>query len=220
MIIDATIIQVENVQRHLTDIKNSERKFSSVLKSVLEVRKPSIFGELIIAFTFLPILSLQGIKGKMFIPLAYTIAIALFSSLVLSIFAIPTLCLLILKPGREKDSFVLLLVKKAYKPVLHWSLRNRIAVFAIAFILIAATLFVLPRLGTEFIPIMDEGAFDRDIQLLPGISLPKALEISKLVEKKLMQFPELETIVSRTGQTGIALRNPWHGLHFQPAYPV
>lgn len=205
MIIDATIIQVENVQRHLTDSKNSERKFSSVLKSVLEVRKPSIFGELIIAFTFLPILSLQGIEGKMFIPLAYTVAIALFSSLVLSILAIPALCLLILKPGREKESFVLRLAKKIYSPVLHWSLRNRIAVLAIAFILIAATLFVLPRLGTEFIPILDEGAFDMDIQLLPGISLPKALEISQLVEKKLMQFPELETIVSRTGQTGIAL---------------
>ena len=107
MIIDATIIQVENVQRHLSEKGSSGHKLSTVLKAVLEVRQPSIFGELIIATTFLPILSLEGMEGKMFGPLALTVAIAVLASLVLSIFVIPVLCALILRPGPEKESFVM-----------------------------------------------------------------------------------------------------------------
>ncbi len=92
MIIDATIIQVENVQRHLGHLKDKTHKLATVFKAVVEVRKPSIFGELIIALTFIPIIMLQGMEGKMFAPLAYTVAIALFASMFLSIFVIPVLC--------------------------------------------------------------------------------------------------------------------------------
>ena len=205
MIIDATIIQVENVQRHLSEQGSSGRKLSTVLKAVLEVRKPSIFGELIIATTFLPILSLEGLEGKMFGPLALTVAIALLSSLVLSIFVIPVLCALVLKPGPEKESVLMRGAKAVYMPFLAWAVRRRALVISCAVAALIASLMVIPRLGTEFIPIMDEGAFDMDIQLLPGISLGKALDITNLVEKKLKSFPELTTVISRTGQTGIAL---------------
>jgi len=205
MIIDATIIQVENVQRHLGETGSSERTLLTVLKAVLEVRKPSIFGELIIATTFLPILSLEGLEGKMFAPLALTVAVALLSSLVLSIFVIPVLCAYLLKPSSEKVSIVMRGARKVYTPVLAWATRKRILVSSIAVILLLAALFIAPRLGTEFIPIMDEGAFDMDVQLLPGVSLAKALEITDHVEKKLNRFPELTTVISRTGQTGIAL---------------
>ncbi len=205
MIIDATIIQVENVQRHLSEKGSAGHKLSTVLKAVLEVRKPSIFGELIIATTFLPILSLEGLEGKMFGPLALTVAIALLSSLVLSIFVIPVLCALVLRPGPEKDSFVMRAARAVYRPLLAWALRKRLLVLSGACAALIATLFVVTRLGTEFIPIMDEGAFDMDVQLLPGISLAKALDLTNLVEKKLKQFPELTTVISRTGQTGIAI---------------
>jgi len=205
MIIDATIIQVENVQRHLSERGSAQHKLSTVLKAVLEVRKPSIFGELIIATTFLPILSLEGLEGKMFGPLALTVAIALLSSLVLSIFVIPVLCALILKPGPEKESIVMRGARWAYHPFLAWAMRKRALVISGAGIALIAALLVVPRLGTEFIPIMDEGAFDMDVQLLPGISLSKALDITNLAGKKLKEFPELTTVISRTGQTGIAL---------------
>jgi cobalt-zinc-cadmium resistance protein CzcA len=205
MIIDATIIQVENVQRHLSEKGSAEHKLSTVLKAVLEVRKPSIFGELIIATTFLPILSLEGYEGKMFGPLALTVTIALLSSLVLSIFVIPVLCSLVLRPGPEKESFVMRATRAVYLPLLAWALRKRLLVISSACAALIAALFVVTRLGTEFIPIMDEGAFDMDVQLLPGISLAKALDLTNLVQKKLKQFPELTTVISRTGQTGIAL---------------
>ncbi len=205
MIIDATIIQVENVQRHLGEAGTTGRKLSTVLKAVLEVRKPSIFGEIIIATTFLPILSLGGLEGKMFGPLALTVAIALLSSLVLSIFVIPVLCGIMLKPGAEKESIVMRWARKAYAPVLAWAMRRRVVVISLAMLLLAGALALFPSLGTEFMPIMDEGAFDMDVQLLPGVSLDKALEINNLIERRLSKFPELVTVVSRTGQTGIAL---------------
>ena len=97
------------------------KTLATVLKAVLEVRKPSILGELIIAITFIPILALEGIEGKMFGPLAMTVAIALLSSLVLSIFVIPVLCSMILKPQPEKESFVMRPVRKLYLPVLKYS---------------------------------------------------------------------------------------------------
>jgi heavy metal efflux system protein len=205
MIIDATIIQVENVQRHLSEKGSARHRLTSVLKAVLEVRKPSIFGELIIATTFLPILSLEGLEGKMFGPLALTVAIALLASLLLSIFVIPMLCLLVLRPGPEKESPIMRAARAVYRPLLEWALRKKLLVISGACAALLASVFALSRLGTEFIPVMDEGAFDMDVQLLPGISLPKALDITNLVEKKLMQFPELTTVISRTGQTGIAL---------------
>jgi cobalt-zinc-cadmium resistance protein CzcA len=205
MIIDATIIQVENVQRHLSEAGKGRSTIHDVFKAVIEVRKPSIFGELIIALTFLPIVLLQGYEGKMFSPLAFTVGIALLASLLLSIFVIPVLCSLVLKPGHEKESFLLRAAKKVYLPVLKFGLRRKAVVIGAAVLLLAAAVAVIPRLGTEFLPVMDEGAFDMDFQLLPGVSLDKALEISKLVEQKVMAFPEMAVIVGKTGQTGIAI---------------
>ncbi|MFA5011177.1 MAG: CusA/CzcA family heavy metal efflux RND transporter [Ignavibacteria bacterium] len=205
MIIDATIIQVENVQRHLSEIKKEGNKLLTVLNAVIEVRKPSILGELIIAITFIPIISLEGLEGKMFTPLALTVAIALLSSLILSIFVIPALSSIFLKSGAEKESIIMKYAKKLYLPVLNWSLKRKYAVLVIAIILFSFTIYLLPKLGTEFIPVMDEGAFDMDVQLLPEVSLDKSLEINKKVAQILMKFPELKMVISRTGQTGVSV---------------
>ena len=206
MIIDTTIIQVENVQRHLSDDPERPRpRLTTVLKAVMEVRKPSIFGELIIAITFLPILALEGIEGKMFGPLAVTVAIALLASLLLSIFVIPVLCSLFLKPHPEQESFIMGHAHRLYRPLLDYAMTRKRMVLGGAGALLAVSLFLATRLGTEFIPVMDEGAFDMDVAMLPGVSLEKALEVNKRVAARLMEFPELETIVGRTGQTGVAL---------------
>ena len=205
MIIDATIIQVENVQRHLSEKGVGTHKLSTVLKAILEVRKPSIFGELIIALTFIPIIALQGIEGKMFLPLAFTHIIALIASLLLSLVAIPAFCYMVLKPHPERKSFIVEGAKKAYLPLLRWSLRRKRLLVAAAIVLLAGTAALIPRLGTEFMPIMDEGALDTDISFLPGISLDESLAMSRKVQARLMEFPELVTVIGKTGQTGIAL---------------
>ncbi|WP_243373740.1 CusA/CzcA family heavy metal efflux RND transporter [Geotalea sp. SG265] len=205
MIIDTTIIQVENVQRHLSEAAEGRSKLQTVLKAVMEVRKPSIFGELIIAVTFIPILALEGIEGKMFGPLAVTVAIALLSSLFLSIFIIPVLCKLILKPHPEKESFIMGHAHRLYRPMLDYAMGKKRVVLGTAGALLIVSLLMVTRLGTEFIPILDEGSFDMDVSMLPGVSLEKALEVNKRAAAKLMEFPELETVVGRTGQTGVAL---------------
>jgi cobalt-zinc-cadmium resistance protein CzcA len=209
MIIDATIIQVENVQRHLSEngtdrAASSPSRLDTVLRAALEVRRPSVFGELIIALTFVPIVTLQGMEGKMFSPLAFTVAIALLSSLLLSIFVVPGLCLAALKGG-HREGRVERFFRRLYLPVLRWSLAHGPAVLGVAVALLVAAAVLAPRLGTEFLPTMDEGAFDMDIQMVPGISLQTALDSTKLVEQRLKQFPEMDTIVSRTGQTGVAI---------------
>jgi len=203
MIIDAAIIQVENIERHLAE--NRKKELSTFFQAIIEVRKPSIFGELIIALTFLPLLSLQGIEGKMFSPLALTLSIAVLSSLFISLLIIPGLSYLVLKNKGRKESRIIKALNKIYLPSLRWALKHKWQVAGGMVLLLAITLWIIPHLGKEFIPVMDEGAFDMDIQMLPGISLEKAMSISQEVEKRLKRFPELETVVSRTGQTGIAL---------------
>jgi heavy metal efflux system protein len=206
MIIDTTIIQVENVQRHLSEDEGGEHpRLMTVLKAVMEVRKPSIFGELIIALTFIPILSLEGIEGKMFGPLAITVAIALLSSLFLSIFVIPVLCILFLKPQPEKESLIMVHANRLYLPLLDYAMKTKRVVLTVAGVLLVASILLVTRLGTEFIPIMDEGSFDMDVSMLPGVSLAKAMEVNQRAAAKLKEFPELDTIVGRTGQTGVAL---------------
>jgi cobalt-zinc-cadmium resistance protein CzcA len=205
MMIDATIIQVENVQRHLGALKEEKHKLSTVFKAVVEVRKPSIFGELIIALTFIPIITLQGMEGKMFSPLAYTVAIALFASMFLSILVIPVLCSFFLKHGEEKESPLMKFADRIYTPLLAKALARRKAVVMISIGILTAVLLSVPFLGKEFVPIMDEGAFDMDIQLPPGTSLERSALIADMVQKRLMKFEELTTIIGKTGRTGIAI---------------
>ena len=205
MILDSTIIQVENVQRHYVEMKKDQHPILAVLKAVIEVQKPSIFGVLIIAITFLPIISLEGIEGKMFGPLAITVAIALLASLFLSVFVIPVLCLLFLKSQPEKESVIMKYAMKGYLPLLEYAMNKKKIILSIAGVFLIASLFLVTRLGTEFIPTMDEGSFDMDVSMLPGVSLAKAMEVNQRAAEKLKQFDELDVVVSRTGQTGVAL---------------
>jgi cobalt-zinc-cadmium resistance protein CzcA len=205
MIIDTTIIQVENVQRHLSEGAGHHPTLCTVLKAVMEVRKPSIFGELIIAITFVPILSLEGIEGKMFVPLAITVAIALLASLFLSVFVIPVLCILFLKPQAEEESFIMKIATKCYIPLLEYTMNKKNIILSIAMLLLLGSLLLITKLGTEFMPTMDEGSFDMDVSMLPGVSLAKAMEVNQRAAEKLIKFDELDIIVSRTGQTGVAL---------------
>ena len=205
MIIDTTIIQVENVQRHLSEDDHKSPKFNTVLNAVMEVRKPSIFGEFIIAITFMPILSLAGIEGKMFGPLAVTVAIALLASLFLSVFVIPALCIMFLKPQQEKESVLMRYALRGYVPLLDYAMKKRRQILSVAVGSLIISLFVLTKLGTEFIPTMDEGSFDMDVSMLPGVSLATAMEVNQRVAAKLKRFDELDIVTSRTGQTGVAL---------------
>ncbi|MEW6740215.1 MAG: efflux RND transporter permease subunit [Nitrospirota bacterium] len=199
MIVDAAIIQVENVQKHLSESDASKHKIHAVLDAVLEVRKPSLFGELIIAITFIPLMALQGMEGKMFSPLAFTVVIAILSSLLLSIFVIPVLCYLLLKTGEEKESFIVKKALRIYRPSLSFTMKKRRTVLIAAILLFLGSLALVPFIGKEFVPAMDEGSIVINVTRLPSIALEDSLNITTVVERELMKFPEVKSVVSRTG---------------------
>ena len=210
MIVDSAIIQVENVMHRLGEMEPGGNFGRTVLKAVLEVRKPSLFGELIIALTFVPIMTLQGMEGKMFAPLALTVVMALLASLVLSIVAIPSLCSYMLKPAPERPSFLVQAAQKAYRPVLDWALKNRITVLLGAGGLLAASLAAAPFLGTEFIPRLDEGYITNITIRLPSVSLSQSVAMERQMQQALLKFPEVESVVSKIGAAEIATES--HGV--------
>ena len=205
MVVDAAIVQVENVERHLSEqtkgtFLSVTDRLPIVLRAVLEVRRPSLFGELIIALTFVPLLALQGMEGKMFIPLAMTVVFALLSSLVLSVTVIPVLATILMKPrAAEERGRLLTRGRRWYRLLLEGAIRRTgLVVFAAAGVFVGGMALV-PFIGREFVPIMDEGTIVVNMMRLPSVSLSESLKISGEVERLLMEIPDVRSVVSRTG---------------------
>ncbi|OQW64041.1 MAG: cytochrome-c peroxidase, partial [Nitrospira sp. ST-bin4] len=156
MIVDGSVVVVENVYRHLSDHSTATvPRLRVITDAVKEVGQPVVFGILIIILVFLPLLSLHGMEGKMFKPLAYTIMIALLVSLVLSLTLSPVLCSLMLKRGPEHDPWIVRQLKGIYAPALRWALGHRNVVVALAIGGLLASLSLMPFLGSEFIPTLN-----------------------------------------------------------------
>ncbi len=202
MIVDGSVVVVENVYRHLSHSSSAAiPRVQLVTQAVKEVGQPVVFGILIIILVFLPLLSLHGMEGKMFKPLAYTIMIALLVSLILSLTLSPVLCSLMLRHGKEEDPWIVNLAKRLYAPMLHWALGHRMVVVTMAIGALLGTLALVPSLGTEFIPILNEGAVAPQTIRLPSVSLPASIEIEKRMQQAIMEFPEVEMVVSKIGRT-------------------
>lgn len=202
MMVDGSVVVVENVYRHLAEhpVSPAERP-AAVLAATKEVAQPVIFGILIIILVFLPILTLEGMEGKMFKPLAYTIMIALLISLLLSLTLSPALCSLVLKEAHERDTWILRQAKRLYTPALHWSLGHRRLVLGGALLLLGSSLALFPFLGGEFIPILNEAAITPQMIRLPSISLEKSIEIEKEMQRAVLEFPEVRMVVSKIGRS-------------------
>lgn len=202
MIVDGSVVVVENVYRHLSEHSSaSVPRLELITRSVKEVGQPVVFGILIIILVFLPLLSLQGMEGKMFKPLAYTIMIALLTSLVLSLTLSPVLCSLMLTSGSEEDPWIVRWAKRLYAPSLQWALGHRTLVLGLAIGALLCSLALFPFLGSEFIPILNEGSVAPQTIRLPSVSLPASIEIEKRMQQAMMEFPEVEMVVSKIGRT-------------------
>ncbi|TKB77120.1 MAG: efflux RND transporter permease subunit [Nitrospira sp.] len=207
MIVDAAIVQVENVERHLgqdaarqAPSKTVAERLPVILRAVLEVRRPSLFGELIIALTFVPLLMLQGIEGKMFVPLALTVVIVLLSSLALSMTVVPVLALLLMQPrAATEGGHALERGRGLYRRLLAWAFQRTSVIVAGAGGVLICGVALIPFIGREFVPIMDEGSIVVNLVRLPSISLTESLSITGEVERLLMTIPEVRSVVSRTG---------------------
>jgi len=206
MMVDGSVVMVENIYRHLTEKRpaTNHEKLEVVRHSALEVARPVLFGIGIIIIVFLPLFSLQGIEGKMFTPLASTISLSLFSSILIALLIAPVLSFLLLKAGKEEEVWLVKMIKKLYLPALHSVLRHKRKTVIVAVLLLGGSLALFPLLGTEFIPSMDEGSVSPQIIRLPDISLSQSLRIEEVAHRLMREFPEVRAMASKIGTAEIA----------------
>ncbi|HJZ04370.1 MAG: hypothetical protein A2V51_05700 [Candidatus Dadabacteria bacterium RBG_19FT_COMBO_40_33] len=222
MLVDGAVVMVENVYRHLEE--NPEAKgniIHTVLEAAKEVGRPIVFGISIIIVVFLPLFTLQGIEGKMFSPMAFTVSFALLGSLIFSLTVIPVLCTFLLGEGRSRFTNISLFnklgglfeslsnkiitsLKNLYIPILKKALGCRKLVVGGAVTALILSLSLFPFIGTEFLPQLNEGSIAIQAFRLPSISLTESLEVSRQIERALIKFPEVQTVVSKTGRAEIA----------------
>ncbi|MDB5100555.1 MAG: czcA 1 [Cyanobacteria bacterium RYN_339] len=206
LIVDGAVVMTENALRRLALPENRDRPRREIMaESAREVAKPIFFGISIIALVYLPILTLQGLEGKMFTPMALTVCFALVGSLLLSLLLVPAVASWVLPPQtRVHRAPALEGLRARYGRLLAVAIAHRGLTVAAGLAVFVASLLMVPLLGTEFLPEMDEGSLLIQTIRLPSVSLPASLDLQKHVEQALWEFPEVRTVVSRTGRPEIA----------------
>lgn len=205
MVVDAAIVIVENIRRHFAENQDASLRDRITIDAVSEVAKPVAFSVLIIGIVLVPLFTLQGIEGKMFIPLAATMVIAILSSLVVALTIVPVLSDLILKQVQEKEFRIVKAIHHGYMRLLAGARRQKALTIGITLASLAVATWAASRIGTEFMPNLDEGAVAINVVRLPNASLDGSVSVSTFMERKLkMAFPEVVTVVSKTGRAEIS----------------
>ena len=208
MLVDAAVVVVENVVQHLGHDKSAQKlpRLHVVFRAVREVSVPVAAGILIIVVVFLPLLTLQGLEGKFFVPVALTIVFALASSLLLSLTVIPVLASYLLKKVSHEDPWLPRLLGRLYEPTLAFALKRQNLVFVIAGAMLAGAAGVYLLVGKTFMPTMDEGDIIVGIEKLPSVSLEQTAALDLRIHQALMsQIPEITGVVARAGSDEIGL---------------
>ncbi len=213
IIVDGAVVIVENCTRKLIEAQKcldrsltETERIEVIWQASQEVRKPMLFGEIIIIIVYLPILALTGVEGKMFTPMALTVLLALTGALILSFTFVPSaIAVFLSRKASHKENFITTKTKEFYRPVLKLILEHRALVVLTAAVVVAVSAVAATRMGREFIPTLDEGDVAIHTMRLPDTSLSQAIELQGILEKTLKeQFPQIETIVGRVGTSEIA----------------
>ena len=210
LIIDGAVIIVENCLRRLSGasrngVMSLKERLEIVFDATREVIRPALFGVFIITAVYIPIFALSGVEGKMFHPMATTVIIALVSAMVLSITFIPAgVALLFKKPIEEKPNRIINTARSIYKPILMLSLKLRWVVVSSALLLVVVSALLIPRLGSEFVPNLDEGDIAMHALRIPGTSLQQAIDLQKGLEAEIKNMPEVERIFAKIGTAEVA----------------
>ncbi|MGH8085552.1 MAG: efflux RND transporter permease subunit [Lysobacter sp.] len=212
LIVDGAVIIIENclrrfgeMQHRLGRVMTDEERTDLTASATVEVIRPSLFGLFIITAVYLPIFALTGIEGKMFHPMAITVVLALTGAMVLSLTFVPA-SIAVFLGGRvqEKENRVMQWTKRRYAPLLGWSLRHRVWVLGGAAVLVVACGWLGTRLGSEFIPSLDEGDITMHAMRIPGTGMEQAVKMQIAVEEAVMQIPEVELVFSKIGTAEVA----------------
>jgi cobalt-zinc-cadmium resistance protein CzcA len=212
IIVDGAVIIVENClrllaaeQHRLGRSLNREERFATILEGSREVIRPSLFGTFIIAAVYLPILTLSGVEGKMFTPMALTVLMALTGASILSLTFVPAaVAILVTGNVSERENFFMRGARRVYVPLLDGSLRNSFGIAVIAALLFAVCAIAATRMGGEFIPSLDEGDVSMEVIRIPGTSLTQSVEMEKMLEERLLAVAEVKDVFARTGSAEIA----------------
>ncbi len=212
LIVDGTVIIVENCIRRFAEeqsrlgrVLDARERLSLSFEATAEVVRPSVFGVCIILIVYLPILTLTGVEGKMFHPMAYTVILALLGALLLSVTFVPAATALLLG-GRvsEHENWLMAAAKRAYRPLLEGALARPAPIVAGAAVLVVLSGVLATRMGREFIPSLDEGDIALHSLRIPGTSLTQAIEMQHALERRLVELPEVATTFSKIGTAEIA----------------
>lgn len=206
IIVDGAVVVIESIVAYVFFHRNDDERphLEKVRAACHQVARPVLFAVGIIMIVYLPILALRGIEGKMFRPMALTVVFAMGGSLVCALTLMPVLASLFLKKAVEKEPILFRLMKRLYTPLLDKAMARPVRTGGVAFGVFAASLLAVPFLGAEFIPKLDEGAIAMQVWRLPSVSLESSNDISSKAEQVVKAFPEVQTVVSRTGRAEIA----------------
>jgi len=228
MMVDGAIVMVENIDRSLSEAPPDEARAHIVLRACREVARPIVFAIAIIIIVFLPLFTLEGVEGKTFRPLAYTVALAMLGSLLFALLVTPVVADLVMrrpshKPGPlrrlipsrndSRENPVVRLLLRGYRPIVGFFVRARWAAAALAAVMLLAGAVILPRLGSEFVPRLSEGDIMINATLAPSIALSESKQMTLRMERRVVSLPEVEKVVSRIGRGEV-------GAHSEPANVV
>jgi len=209
MMVDGSVVIVENIDRLLRESDGNESRINIVARACSEVVRPIVFAVSIIVIVFLPLFTLHGVEGKTFRPLAYTIALAMTGSLIFAVFLVPVLANMFMRrptrdkrdnKGQEHQIWVVRALLKVYRPVLTFFIKRRGLAAALALILVLIGAVIFPQLGSEFTPTLQEGTLILRLTMAPSISLKESKRITMIVERRLMDIPEVTGAVTRIGR--------------------
>jgi len=212
IIVDGAVIIVENCVRCLAEAQHEHgriltprERFGVVYRATKQVVVPSLFGSLIIMVVYLPIFALTGVEGKMFHPMAFTVVVALIGAMIFSITFVPALVAILLR-GKisEKENFAIRGVKALYEPLLRSALEHRVFVITGAAVLLVLSGLLVSRMGSEFVPSLDEGDVALQALRMPSTGITQSVEMQKQLEKKLLELPEVDKVFARTGSSEVA----------------
>ena len=228
MMVDGAIVMAENVDRLLHETDPDEPRHRTVARACREVARPILFAITIVVIVFLPLFTLQGVEGKTFRPLAYTVALAMFGSLLFAVIAAPVFADLFMrrrKAWREqqasgkgsllaREPIIVRVLLYFYRPMLHFFVRQRWLAVLLAVGMLAVGLRVFPLLGMEFTPRLNEGDLIVNLTMAPSISLEETKRLTLIAERRMMQIPEIESVVSRIGRGEVgAHADPINSVH-------
>ncbi len=215
MMVDGGVVMVENIFRHLSESEQEaesevgsgfrEARSHRVLRAALEVGRPITFAIVIIIVVFLPLFTLEGVEGKLFKPMAFTVSFAMVGSLIFSLTVIPVLSSFFLKGGSEEDTWIMRIIRRPYEKALDWAMKSRGQMTVGAVVVLVASLALFPFLGTEFVPALEEGSILLRVTFAPSTGLDEATTAATRMEQMVRaDFPdEVETLVSKIGRAEV-----------------